>query len=201
MKRKQRNDKKRKERKKSSPLTTSCRYVFLMGSRSAGHSHLACLNRSFDDVTYMISIQIWSLWGSKSILYVRVHVYHCMDDSFPVGKIGWSVGNDENSRGWVTPRLFLGLEGERRRERKRQRQGATKVRTEGNRRITKEWLCPQPPTPCSPPEPRAGTSTPPTAAYAHLCFQGSTVGQGSDGKTLCSIFNDDLYLHIDEKTP
>lgn len=59
----------------------------------------------------MISIQIWSLWGSKSILYVRVHVYHCMDDSFPVGKIGWSVGNDENSRGWVTPRLFLGLGG------------------------------------------------------------------------------------------
>jgi len=39
--------------------------------------------------------------------------------------------------------------------------GLEKSWTEGNRRITKEWLCPQPPTHCSPPEPRAGVTTPP----------------------------------------
>lgn len=32
-------------------------------------------------------------------------------EGFPVGKKGWSVGNDENSKDWVTPQLFLGLGG------------------------------------------------------------------------------------------
>lgn len=114
-----------KKGKESSPLTTSCRYVFLMGSRSEGHFHLACLNWSFDDVTYMISIQILFSWSWKYILYVRVHVYHCMDDSggSSSGEKGWFAGNDENSRCWVAPLLFLGLG---RRQENRKEEAATR---------------------------------------------------------------------------